>query len=87
MITGSWVVVCELPQWVVSVKPMSVILFEQQRAFLGHHLVNATLIVQSCETRGDALKYLKWIREMPGITIAPPPDGLKPTSQPRHEHS
>jgi len=74
-----WVVVCELPQWVATVRPLKALICEHHHALTEHYLVNPTLILYRCETRNEALKFLKVVVSgFPDVTVAAPP--AEPTS-------
>jgi hypothetical protein len=78
--TGQWVVVCDLPQWVITAKPITAIICEHQQALIGHYLINPTLILHRCDTRREALRYLQVIARTAGVVVAAPPDEAKPIS-------
>jgi len=79
-----WVVICELPQWVATVRPLSAVICEHNQALIGHYLVNPTLILYRCDTRNEALKYLKVVVSgFPDVVVAAPPS--EPTSTSSHK--
>ena len=75
--TAGWVVICELPQRAVTIKPLAAVIFEHQQALVGHYLINPMLIIHRCDTRRQAVEYLRGIARIQGVVVITPPGEAK----------